>query len=155
MPNTMLGALFYLVSKELQSQGDTTIPMEPRKTLAGKHGVWVCTGFGGFRNPQQLSLKLWWKTEEMDSPLCENISRGTVSGRRISAGAPEAAFRLHVASWLGCLGHGSEVATVHGGALRPTDTGSFKVLLTASFKDRAPHPGLREVLASPSKLFGK
>lgn len=74
-------------------------------------------GFGGFLNPQQLSLKLWWKTEEMDSPLCENISRETVSGGQISARAPEAAFRPHVASWMDCLGHGTEVATVNGGAL--------------------------------------
>lgn len=43
VPNTMLGALFYWVSKELQNQGDTMIPMELMKTLARKRGVctWV------------------------------------------------------------------------------------------------------------------
>lgn len=86
-------------------------------------------------------MRLWWKTE-VDSPLCGNISRETVSGGEISNRAHR---KLPLgAMWqLGWIAVATEeIALYTEGHSRHIYMVSFKALLTARFKDGVPHPDL-------------
>lgn len=87
------------------------------KKTGQSHGVQICTWVWWFRSPQQVLLRPWWKTEEVDSPLCGNISRETVSGSEISNRGPEAAFRCQVASWMDRRGYGRDCTCTQRGTL--------------------------------------